>query len=127
MTPAQAPPDPPPAAPPYPAQPPAVQAPAPSVPSVPAAVPQPPLRVSIPADAPPDASRSTPIVQTREIRKEVQVEQTMTPCVVFQSLLRWTFRVAAAPLRTYFVRSTRILLATTTMHVIATSVPNHRA
>ena len=45
--------------------------------------------------------------------------------VVFQSLLRWTFRVA--PFRTYFVRSTRILLATTTMDVIATSIPKHHA
>ena len=38
---------------------------------------------------------------------------------------RWTFR--GAPFRTYFVRSTRILLATTIMHVIATSIPKPRA
>ena len=36
------------------------------------------LRVFIPADAAPDASHSMPIVQTREICEEVQVEQTIT-------------------------------------------------
>ena len=79
---AQAQPDPPLAAPLSLAQPPAVQAPAPSAPSAPAAVPQSPPRVFIPADAPPDASHSTPIVQTREICEQVQVEQTINPCRV---------------------------------------------
>ena len=82
MTLAQAQPDPPPAAPLPPAQPPVVHAPAPSAPSVPAAVPQLPPRVFIPADAPQDASHSTPIVQTREICEQVQVEQTINPCRV---------------------------------------------
>ena len=45
--------------------------------------------------------------------------------VVFQSLQRWTF--GGAPFRTYFVCRTRILLATTTMHVIATSIPKPSA
>ena len=50
----------------------------------------------------------------------------LSPRVVFQSLQRWSFR--SAPFRTYYVRSTRILLATsTTTHVIATSIPKYRA
>ena len=36
-------------------------------------------RAFIPADTPPDASHSTPIVRTREICEGVQVEQTITP------------------------------------------------
>ena len=71
MTLAQAQPDPPPAAPLPLAQPPAVQAPRPSAPSVRAAVPQLPPHVFIPADASPDASHSTPIVQTCETCEQV--------------------------------------------------------
>ena len=91
MTLAQAQPDPPPAAPLSPAQPPAVQAPAPSAPSVPAVVPQPPLLVFIPADAPPDATHSTPIVQTFDICEEVKSNR-LSRRVVFQSVQRCTFR-----------------------------------
>ena len=65
--------------------------PAPSVPSVPAAVPQPPPRVFNPADAPPDATHSTPIVQTFEICEEVKSNR-LSPRVVFQSVQRCTFR-----------------------------------
>ena len=79
MTPVQVPPAPP-AVPPSPAQPPGVQAPVRSKRSGCGASTTP--RVFIPADAPPDASHSTPIVGTREIREGVQVEQTITSCRV---------------------------------------------
>ena len=58
ITPGQAPPASPPDTPPARAQPPAL-----SAPSVTAAVPQPPLHVFIPANTPPDARTSAPILQ----------------------------------------------------------------
>ena len=80
--PAQAPPAPPPAAPLSPAQPRAVQAPAPSAPSVSVVVPQPPLHIFIPADAPPDASHSTPIMQTHNAGPSGARRFGHTSCVV---------------------------------------------